>query len=539
MPQADTQTEAPKSYISTLGAANLRDQVRRALEAAMVAGELEPGALYSAPALGERFGVSATPVREAMLELSKDGFVVAERSRGFRILEVSEHDLDDISEIRLLIEVPSTVKVAGVVEPRVLDQVSELASEITAAAADGDLIQYLDLDRRFHMELISQLGNERLTELVDRSTAPDAPLRSRSAGRIRPPRWLRAGAPRSDRSHARPRRSRHREDHYLPHQAHPGPVGRSVRALGGPEMSAQTVESRSPQAPGDLVVSAPATDREGVRRAGERARKAGSAWASLSAAERAEALMNGAASLAASAEEVAELTVREVGKPIVEARMEVQRGVRILRFHGEAALLPDGDTHPRIPPAPNGTLTMSRRRARGVAGLITPWNFPVAIPLWKAAPALAYGNAVLLKAASQGTATALRLAEVLGAYLPDDVFQVLPGGAETGQAIIEAADVVSFTGSTEVGHGVAEAAAARGIPAQCEMGGLNSSIVLGDCNLEAAAEVIAGSAMGYAGQKCTATRRVIAVGNAGEWPMRWSPPSRTLRSATPLMKQPR
>lgn len=168
MAAANTHVDAPKSYISTVGSANLRDQVRRALEAAMVAGELEPGALYSAPALGERFGVSATPVREAMLELSKDGFVVAERNRGFRVLEVSENDLDEISEIRLLIEVPSTVKLAGVIDTEVLDQASELAAEITNAAARGDLIQYLDLDRRFHMELISQLGNERLTALVDR-----------------------------------------------------------------------------------------------------------------------------------------------------------------------------------------------------------------------------------------------------------------------------------------------------------------------------------------------------------------------------------
>jgi aldehyde dehydrogenase (NAD+) len=90
----------------------------------------------------------------------------------------------------------------------------------------------------------------------------------------------------------------------------------------------------------------------------------------------------------------------------------------------------------------------------------------------------------------------------------------LPGGAGTGQALIEASDVISFTGSTAVGQGVAQAAVARGIPAQCEMGGLNSSIVLGDCDPETAAKAIAGSVMGYAGQKCTATRRVIAVGNA-------------------------
>jgi DNA-binding GntR family transcriptional regulator len=156
------------SHIATIGAANLRQQVRRALEAAMVAGELEPGALYSAPALGERFGVSATPVREAMLELAKDGFVVAERNRGFRVLEVSEGDLDEISKVRLLLEVPSTIEVAMVIEPELVDRLSEIADEISAAAGDGELIPYLDLDRRFHVELISQLGNNRLTELVDR-----------------------------------------------------------------------------------------------------------------------------------------------------------------------------------------------------------------------------------------------------------------------------------------------------------------------------------------------------------------------------------
>ena len=281
-------------------------------------------------------------------------------------------------------------------------------------------------------------------------------------------------------------------------------------------MSARTIESRSPQAPDDLVISVLATDREAVGRAAERARESGQSWSAVSAAERAEALLGAAESLAGAAEEVAELTVREVGKTIAEARAEVQRGVSILRFHAEAALLPDGETHPRLPPAPAGTVTMSRRRPRGVAALITPWNFPVAIPLWKAAPALAYGNAVLFKPASQATATGSRLAELLEPHLPPGVLQILPGGADTGQAVIDAADVISFTGSTEVGHSVAETAAARGIPAQCEMGGLNSSIVLGDCDLESAAKVIAGAAMGYAGQKCTATRRVIGVGNATE-----------------------
>jgi DNA-binding GntR family transcriptional regulator len=134
----------------------------------MVAGELEPGRLYSAPALGERFGVSATPVREAMLDLAKDGFVVAERNRGFRVLEMSESDLDKIFQIRLLLEVPTTAQVAKIIAPEVLDGLAVIADQIVDAAAHGDLIDYLDSDRRFHVLLISQLGNERLTELVDR-----------------------------------------------------------------------------------------------------------------------------------------------------------------------------------------------------------------------------------------------------------------------------------------------------------------------------------------------------------------------------------
>ncbi len=103
-----------------------------------------------------------------MLELSKDGLVVAERNRGFRVLEVSERDLDEISKIRLLLEVPSTVEVAKIIEPDLLDRLSRIADEISVAAGHGELIPYLDLDRRLHVELISRLGNARLADLVDR-----------------------------------------------------------------------------------------------------------------------------------------------------------------------------------------------------------------------------------------------------------------------------------------------------------------------------------------------------------------------------------
>ena len=183
----------------------------------------------------------------------------------------------------------------------------------------------------------------------------------------------------------------------------------------------------------------------------------------------------------------------------------------ILEFYAQAALDPEGEV---LPPNAAGSMLLTRRRPRGVVGLITPWNFPVAIPVWKLAPALAWGNVAVLKPSPESTACALRLAEALD--LPAGVLQVVPGGGGAGRAMVEhpGIDAVSFTGSAAVGHDVAKAAAAHGIPAQAEMGGQNPVVVLADADLEAAAVAVASAAMGYAGQKCTAARRVIAVGTA-------------------------
>ena len=278
-------------------------------------------------------------------------------------------------------------------------------------------------------------------------------------------------------------------------------------------MSAATIQSRSPQDQSEVVVEAPAADRDTVARAFATAREAAREW-SRAALARADALSAAADGLQAAKDDVVDLMVREVGKPVTEATQEHARGVRILRYHAQAALDADGELFPAAPPADPRTLVMARRRPRGVAGLITPWNFPIAIPLWKAAPALAYGNTVVLKPASDAIGCALRLAEILAAALPEGAFNVVTGPGEAGRAVVDLADVVSFTGSTTVGLGVAQQATARGIPSQCEMGGLNASIVLPDADVEAAAKVIAGAAMGYAGQKCTATSRVIVVGDA-------------------------
>jgi len=270
------------------------------------------------------------------------------------------------------------------------------------------------------------------------------------------------------------------------------------------------LESRSPQRPDDLVVKVEAAGAEAVAGVVERARGAAGRWAAAPALERSAALVVAADALAGAAGEVTGLVVREVGKPVTEAGAEVARGVGILRYYAQQALDPDGETYPG--PSPAGLL-LARRRPRGVVGLITPWNFPVAIPLWKAAPALAFGNAVVLKPSPESTAVALRLAELLAPALPDGLLQVVPGGAETGTAMLERVDCISFTGSVAVGRRVAVAATERGIPSQAEMGGLNASIVLPDADPRRAAAVVAGAAMGYAGQKCTATSRAIVVGD--------------------------
>lgn len=269
----------------------------------------------------------------------------------------------------------------------------------------------------------------------------------------------------------------------------------------------RVVESRSPQAPDDLVAAAPAAGRNDVHAAAGRGRRAQRDWWAAGAGLRASALKALSDALAARADEAADLVVREVGKPVGEARAEVARAISILDFYAQQSFAPLGQL---IPASRQGRL-WTERRPHGVAGLVTPWNFPLAIPLWKAGPALAAGNAVLLKPSPESFATAQWLGQLAGA-LPDDLLQVLPGGAEAGTAVVDVADVVSFTGSAAVGQQVAVAAAARGIAVQAEMGGQNAAIVLPDADAACAAAMVAEASMGFAGQKCTATRRVVVVG---------------------------
>jgi aldehyde dehydrogenase (NAD+) len=274
------------------------------------------------------------------------------------------------------------------------------------------------------------------------------------------------------------------------------------------------IVSRSPQRPNDIVAEREEVDAHGVARALERGRTAQREWARLPATTRALVLGRAGDQVASASTDLAELGIREVGKPRGEMLGEVARAVALLRYYAQQVLDPDGT----VLPSPDGrSLLYTRRRPHGVAGLITPWNFPLAIPLWKAAPALAFGNAVVLKPAPHALGVALALEELMSRELPDGLFQVIAGDKEAGSALAETADVVSFTGSQAVGRSVVATAAGRGHAVQAEMGGQNPSIVFPDADLDAAATAVALAAMGYAGQKCTATSRVIVVGDPGRF----------------------
>ncbi|MFE5401852.1 GntR family transcriptional regulator [Streptomyces sp. NPDC056580] len=152
---------------------HLRDQVADALRAALIAGELRPGVVYSAPALASELGVSATPVREAMLDLAREGLVEAVRNKGFRVTEMTERDLDEFTGLRTLIEVPTVGRVAETASAEQLETLRPLARRIVTAAREHDVIEYLEADHRFHLELLALAGNQRLVEVV-------ADLRKRS-----------------------------------------------------------------------------------------------------------------------------------------------------------------------------------------------------------------------------------------------------------------------------------------------------------------------------------------------------------------------
>jgi DNA-binding GntR family transcriptional regulator len=166
------EPEQPVTSATALGLpsfshrSNLRDQVADALRAAVATGQMEPGEIYSAPALATQFGVSATPVREAMLDLVKQGLVEVVRNRGFLVTRVSDDELDQIADIRLLLEPPAAAAAARRATARDVEELRPLAVAIVDAATVGDLISYVDADREFHAKLLALAGNPRLVRIV-------------------------------------------------------------------------------------------------------------------------------------------------------------------------------------------------------------------------------------------------------------------------------------------------------------------------------------------------------------------------------------
>jgi DNA-binding GntR family transcriptional regulator len=145
---------------------SLREQVARALRAAIVSGELEPGDVYSAPALGAKFGVSATPVREAMLDLVRENLVTTVPNKGYRVTTMDESDLDDITELRMLVEPPLTAQITPDVPASDMPALRELAQAVVDGARAGDLVAYTEADRTFHLKLLEYAGNRRILALV-------------------------------------------------------------------------------------------------------------------------------------------------------------------------------------------------------------------------------------------------------------------------------------------------------------------------------------------------------------------------------------
>lgn len=249
-----------------------------------------------------------------------------------------------------------------------------------------------------------------------------------------------------------------------------------------------------------------------VDQAVKAARAAMPAWAAFGIQARADALEKIGNEILARKDELGALLAREEGKTRPEAIGEVARAGNIFKFFAGECLRTAGELLPSVRPNVGVEIT---REPVGVVGIISPWNFPIAIPAWKIAPALAYGNCVVIKPADLVPGCAWALAEIISrAGLPAGAFNLVMGsGREVGQAIVDHAgvDAVSFTGSQQVGRQVAASCVARGAKVQLEMGGKNPQVVLDDADLNLAVELCAQSAFFSTGQRCTASSRLIVT----------------------------
>jgi aldehyde dehydrogenase (NAD+) len=274
--------------------------------------------------------------------------------------------------------------------------------------------------------------------------------------------------------------------------------------------SGQSYRSVNPADTREVVAEYPASAKDDAVAAIDTAKKAYPGWAAMTPVARGRILSKASQILESRKAELAEILTREEGKTLAESTGEVQRAIDILRFFGGLSYTLGGQTIPHDLPQ---QLLYTRREPLGVVALITPWNFPIAIPAWKMAPALVSGNAVVIKPATQAPAMTLELAKALAdAGLPKGALNVVVGdGRAVGGELAANATVValSFTGSYGVGSQIYQQLARRMARAQMEMGGKNPTIVLADADLDLAARLVGIAGFGLTGQACTATSRVV------------------------------
>jgi len=273
--------------------------------------------------------------------------------------------------------------------------------------------------------------------------------------------------------------------------------------------SGKTFENRNP-ATGELVGLHSKGSAADVEKAAEAAAAAFAGWSSMPAPARGAILFKAADLMDKQFEQLGEEMTREEGKTLPEAKGEVRRSINILRyFGGEGARL----NGLMVPSERDRVHTFAIRKAIGVIGLVTPWNFPSAIPAWKMAPALICGNTLVVKPASAAPLSSWRIVEALhNAGVPKGVLNFVQGsGGELGTALVNAKQLkaISFTGSCEIGNWLHGEASKRRLRIQLEMGGKNPTIVLNDCDFNSAVENVVNASFFSTGQKCTATSRAI------------------------------
>ena len=261
----------------------------------------------------------------------------------------------------------------------------------------------------------------------------------------------------------------------------------------------------------DVIAEYPLATAADVQTAIDAAVKAWPAWKKTPGPERGRVLWRAANIARQRVDEIARTLTREEGKILKEAKGEVLKGISLLEYYAGEGFRMHGKT---LPSESRDTFTYTIRQPLGSVGLIAPWNFPWAIPVWKSAPAIVSGNCVVFKPAELTPATSILLADIYEqAGLPPGVFNMLVGsGSDVGEAMVHAPELraISFTGSNTIGNALYVKAAQRGAKVTCEMGGKNAVIVMPDADLDKAATAIHGGAFGSTGQRCTATSRVIA-----------------------------